>query len=187
MNNIWGLIGPSGTGKSSLEIALVSAYPWLQRGISVTTRAPRTGELDGIHYFFVSEAEFDRLVATGEMAEYVQFASHRSGLTRKEIDSKLAVGPLLLVVDDNGIRQFQAAYPDSVKTIYLKPPSPLDLQLRRQRRGDSPADLADPARAAADRRIEQFEAEADYVVVTDTLENALRKASWLMRLANRAA
>jgi guanylate kinase len=158
------LVGPSGSGKSTAERALTAHG--FQRGISLTTRAPRAGEAEGVDYHFVAPAAFEALEALDGLADHIVVGDTHYGLARTEVDAQLATGPVVLVLEPVGIAQVKRHYPGRVTTVYLKPPSSTTLQQRRQARGDSEASLADPVRAALDARITRFEPEADHVVVT---------------------
>jgi guanylate kinase len=94
---------------------------WLS--VSVTTRPPGPGEIDGVAYSFVDDAEFDRLVAAGELLEWAEFAGNRYGTPRRPVAERLAAGvPALLEIDPRGARQVRAALPDAL-LVFLAPPS----------------------------------------------------------------
>jgi guanylate kinase len=94
---------------------------WLS--VSVTTRPPGPGEIDGVAYSFVDDAEFDRLVAAGELLEWAEFAGNRYGTPRRPVAERLAAGvPALLEIDPRGARQVRAALPDAL-LVFLAPPA----------------------------------------------------------------
>jgi guanylate kinase len=117
------LSGPSGVGKSTVARSLRRAYPQIWVSVSVTTRAPRSGEIDGREYHFVSDAEFCRMVADGELLEWAAFAGHKYGTPKAPLAEKLAAGvPSLLEIDVSGARQVRAAVPGAL-LVFLAPPS----------------------------------------------------------------
>lgn len=166
MHPIIVLVGVSGVGKSSLEAELVRTLPGCQKGVSTTTRNPRPGEVDGQHYHFVSRERFKAMQSNADFVETVQAASNHYGLTRVEVDIKLARGPLLLVLEPHGIQQVQRYYPGRVKTLFLQSPGLLELHRRRQSREG--VLVADTARELLDARIAAYESEADHVIPTGT-------------------
>jgi guanylate kinase len=112
---------------------------WLS--VSVTTRAPRPGEVDGREYHFVSDPEFDRMLAHGELLEWASFAGNRYGTPRAPLAEKLAAGvPSLLEIDLAGARQVRSAVPDAL-LVFLAPPSWPELVRRLTGRGTEPPDV----------------------------------------------
>jgi guanylate kinase len=124
------LSGPSAVGKSTVAARLRSECPWIWQSVSVTTRAPRPGETDGREYFFITEAEFERMAAAGELLESAQFAGNRYGTPRAPVQQRIdEQAPALLEIDVAGARQVRAAVPDSL-LIFLAPPSWEELERR---------------------------------------------------------
>ena len=131
------LAGPTAVGKGTVAAAAVrERHPDVWISVSATTRPPRPGEVDGVHYWFVSEAEFDRLVAEGQMLEWaVVHGRHRYGTPRGPVEEALAAGrPSLLEIDLQGARQVRASMPDAL-FVFLKPPSWDELVRRLVGRG----------------------------------------------------
>ena len=165
------LAGPSGVGKGSVIAAVRRRHPDVWLSVSVTTRAPRAGETDGVEYHFVDQAEFDRMVAEGELLEHDAHMSASYGTPRAPVEAQLAAGgSALLEIDIEGARQVRAAMPDA-QLVFLAPPSFDELARRLTGRGtESP----ERVRERLDRaRIEMAaEDEFDVVLVNDEIERA---------------
>jgi guanylate kinase len=124
------LSGPSAVGKSTVAARLRLECPWIWQSVSVTTRPPRPGEIDGREYFFIAEPEFERMAAAGELLESAQFAGNRYGTPRAPVQQRIdQQQPALLEIDVAGARQVRAAVPDSL-LIFLAPPSWEELERR---------------------------------------------------------
>jgi guanylate kinase len=131
------LAGPSGVGKSSVVDRLRGRMPELFFSVSATTRDPRPGEVDGVHYQFVGPAGFDELIARGELLEWAEIHGglQRSGTPREPVERALAAGrPVLVEVDLHGARTIKAVLPEAV-TVFLAPPSLAELERRLRSRG----------------------------------------------------
>lgn len=115
--------GPSGVGKSSVIAALRELAPELFFSVSVTTRAPRAGEIDGVHYHFVDPETFDKMVAAGDLLEHAQFAGNCYGTPREPVERAIASGRhAVLEIELQGARQVRAAMPEA-QLVMLLPPS----------------------------------------------------------------
>jgi guanylate kinase len=124
------LSGPSAVGKSTVAARLRLECPWIWQSVSVTTRPPRPGEIDGREYFFIAEPEFERMAAAGELLESARFAGNRYGTPRAPVQQRIdQQQPALLEIDVAGARQVRAAVPDSL-LIFLAPPSWEELERR---------------------------------------------------------
>jgi guanylate kinase len=131
------LAGPSGVGKSSVVDALRGRLPELFFSVSATTRDPRPGEVDGVHYRFVGPSGFEQLIARGELLEWAEIHGglQRSGTPREPVEQALAAGrPVLVEVDLAGARTIKAVLPEAV-TVFLAPPSLAELERRLRARG----------------------------------------------------
>ncbi len=130
------LAGPTAVGKGSVATYIREHYPDVLLSVSATTREPRPGEVDGLHYYFVSEAEFDHMIKENELLEWATVHNaHRYGTPRAPIDSALAAGrPVLLEIDLQGARQVRAAMPEAL-LVFLLPPSWEELVRRLIGRG----------------------------------------------------
>jgi len=131
------LAGPSGVGKSSVVDALRGRLPELFFSVSATTRDPRPGEVDGVHYRFVGPAGFAVLIERGELLEWAEIHGglQRSGTPREPVEQALSAGrPVLVEVDLAGARNIKAVLPEAV-TVFLAPPSLAELERRLRGRG----------------------------------------------------
>ncbi|MDQ1486745.1 MAG: guanylate kinase [Actinomycetota bacterium] len=175
------LSGPSGVGKGTVVAALARRVPSLWVSVSVTTRVPRPGEVEGVSYHFVTEAEFDRMIAADELLEYATFGNHRYGTPRRPVQEKLAAGvPALLEIDLQGARQVRALMPEAL-CVFLAPPSWDELVRRLTRRGTEAPEVA-AARLERARVELAAEAEFDAVVVNESIEHACHELITLLRL-----
>ena len=163
-------------------------YPQVWLSVSATTRAPRPGEVDGVHYLFTSEADFDALVEQGQMLEWaVVHGRHRYGTPRRPVEEALAAGtPVLLEIDLQGARQVKAAMP-SAHFVFLAPPSWEELTRRLVGRGTEGAEERE--RRLATARVElAAEPEFDTTIVNhDVAEAGLRSRSSCMGLGPLSA
>jgi guanylate kinase len=167
------LAGPSGVGKSSIVREARLLYPDLWFSVSATTRAQRPGEVDGVDYRFVSDAEFDRMIARGDLLEWADIhgGTHRSGTPRRPIEHRLAEGrPALLEVDLQGARAVRDAVPEAL-LVFIAPPSWEALVARLVGRGTESPDVV--ARRLATAREElAARPEFDVEVVNDDVRAA---------------
>ncbi len=173
------LSGPSGAGKGSVVAALRKRHPDVWVAVSVTTRPPRPGEADGVHYHFVDEPSFRRLVDAGELLEYDEHFGAQYGTPRGPVERRLAAGDrCLLEIDIAGARQVRAALP-SARLVFLRAPTPGELERRLRGRGTE-----DDARLGLrlDRARTELAAEAefDHVIVNDDVETAADELVALM-------
>jgi guanylate kinase len=175
------LAGPTAVGKGTVVADLREHHPEVWLSVSATTRAPRPGEVDGVHYLFVDDAEFDRMVADGELLEWaVVHGRNRYGTPRRPVEEALAQGrPALLEIDLQGARQVRATMPEAL-FVFLKPPSWEELIRRQLGRGTE--DAAERERRLATARVElAAEAEFDATVVNTEIPAAAAELVELMR------
>ena len=154
--------GPAGVGKGTVVQLLRASHPEVWVSVSATTRPPRPGEVDGVHYWFVSDEEFDRLVAEGRMLEWaVVHGRHRYGTPRDPVARALAEGrPALLEIDLQGARQVRESMPEAL-FVFLKPPSWDELVRRLVGRGTESAEERDRRLRTA---VEELAAESEFDV-----------------------
>lgn len=166
------LAGPTAVGKGTVSTYVREHYSQVWLSVSVTTRPPRPGEVDGVHYFFVGDAEFDAMVEADELLEWaVVHQRARYGTPRRPVVRALAQGrAALLEIDLQGARQVRRAMPGAL-FVFLAPPSWDELVRRLARRGTESTDEA--ARRLATAREElAAEPEFDVTIVNDDLERA---------------
>ena len=173
---------PSGGGKTSLTRALVPKLA--ARGheavisVSCTTRAPRPGEQDGVHYHFVEEARFLQMVEHGEFLEHAEVFGRRYGTGMAKTRELLGRGiDVMLDIDWQGARQVRALAPDAL-SIFILPPSAEELERRLRGRGQDDAAVIDGRMAAARAEMSHYD-EYDFLVVNDDFERALEELAAL--------
>ncbi|MBI4545006.1 MAG: guanylate kinase [Gemmatimonadetes bacterium] len=164
---------PSGAGKTTLARALVERQPGVVFSISATTRPARPHEREARDYAFVDDAEFDRMVAAGELAEWAVVHGRRYGTPRAEIEKALARGEIVVLdIDVQGARQIRAAFPEAL-LVFVLPPSVQELDRRLACRGSEAEE--ERRRRLVNARIELAAAsEFDYLVVNEELETAVQ-------------
>ncbi|GAO09894.1 MULTISPECIES: guanylate kinase [Streptomyces] len=173
------LSGPSGVGKSTVVAHMRKVHPEVWLSVSATTRKPRPGERHGIHYFFVEDEEFDKLIANGELLEWAEFAGNRYGTPRKAVLDRLASGePVLLEIDLQGARQVRESMAEA-ELVFLAPPSWDELVRRLTGRGTEAPEVIERRLAAA--RVElAAEKEFDVTLVNTSVEDVSRELLALM-------
>ncbi len=176
------LVGPSGVGKGTVVAELRRLWPAVWLSVSATTRAPRPGERDGEHYFFISPTEFDELVATGGMLEWAWVhRTDRYGTPRKPVEEHLNTGePVVLEIDLQGARQVRKTLPEAV-FVFLAPPSPQELEARLRGRGTETEEQVNRRLATAREELAAAD-EFDHVVVNHTVSQAAADVAALLGL-----
>jgi guanylate kinase len=166
------IAGPSGVGKGTIVRRLVQRLPRLRVSVSATTRPPRPAERDGVDYRFVSDEEFSRLIADGELLEWAEVFGHRYGTPAAPVREALARGEnVVLEIDVQGAFQVRERDPSAV-LVLIEPPSMAELERRLRERGtEDEARLAERL-ATAERELAE-RAAFDHVIVNDELERAV--------------
>jgi guanylate kinase len=166
--------GPSGVGKSSVVKVLRELDPDVYFSVSVTTRPPRPGEIDGVHYHFVDRARFESMVAQGELLEHAEFAGNCYGTPRGPVEQALSSGrPAVLEIELQGARQVREAMPEA-QLVMLLPPSWGVLVGRLTGRGTEQDDAVRARLAEAERELAAA-GEFDAQVVNDDVQVAARQ------------
>ncbi|MFF6981790.1 guanylate kinase [Streptomyces sp. NPDC008343] len=173
------LSGPSGVGKSTVVAHMRKEHPEVWLSVSATTRKPRPGEQHGVHYFFVTDEEMDKLIANGELLEWAEFAGNRYGTPRAAVLERLEAGePVLLEIDLQGARQVRESMADA-QLVFLAPPSWEELVRRLTGRGTEPPEVI--ARRLDAAKIElAAEPEFDVTLVNTSVEDVARELLALM-------
>ncbi|MBK5913205.1 guanylate kinase [Rhodocyclus purpureus] len=163
---------PSGAGKTTLVRLLLERDPGIRLSVSFTTRAPRAGEIDGVHYNFVGLPRFREMVAAGEFLEWAEVHGNCYGTSKPWIEAEMAAGrDVLLEIDWQGAAQVRALFPQAIG-VFILPPSLEELARRLSGRGtDSEETIA--LRLAAAQEEMRHVAEFDYVIINRELADAL--------------
>ena len=170
--NLFILSAPSGAGKSSLIGALLKKHSDMKVSVSHTTRSPRPGEENSVHYHFVSVDEFKALIEKNDFFEWAQVFDNYYGTSKQAIESQLAAGiDVFLDIDWQGAQQIRKLV-DDVETIFILPPSKEELESRLNNRGQDSAEVIAGRMAKAQSETSHYN-EYDYVVVNDDFDTAL--------------
>ena len=167
------LSSPSGAGKTTLTRMLLQDKSLdLTLSVSVTTRARRSSEADGIHYHFISQREFEAMRAAGDLLESAEVHSHRYGTPRAPVEAVLAQGrDMLFDIDWQGAQQVRESLGADVVSIFILPPSMAELRARLDRRAEDSAATIAARLDNARKEIERWR-QYDYVLVNDDLQRA---------------
>lgn len=160
--------GASGVGKGTVLGIMMEKRKDLKFSVSATTRDPRPSETDGVHYYFVTKEEFEKMVAAGEMLEYSVHNANYYGTPRAQAEEKMRTGSVLLDIEPVGAGQVKKAAPDAV-LVFIMPPSMEELERRLRGRGDTPEDQIAMRLERAAWEMEQRH-WYDHVVVNDDAE-----------------
>lgn len=170
--NLFIVSAPSGAGKSSLVTAWLERDTSIGLSVSYTTRAPRAGEVDGVHYHFISRAAFQERLGNGEFLESAEVYGNYYGTSQRWIENEMAAGrDILLEIDWQGAGQVRKLMPAAL-SIFILPPSLVELQRRLDGRGTDSAEVIAKRMAAAREDISHA-LEFDYLVINDQFETAL--------------
>jgi guanylate kinase len=166
------LSSPSGAGKTTLSRLLLENDPAIDLSISVTTRPPRPGEVDGSHYHFIDPAKFDTMVACGELLEWAQVFGNRYGTPRGPVEKALSSGrDVLFDIDWQGTQQLREKGRADLVSVFVLPPSIPDLEQRLKSRAQDAPDVIRSRMAKAADEMSHW-AEYDYVVINREIKDA---------------
>lgn len=168
------LSGPSGVGKGTIYSRLLEKLPELTVSVSVTTRKPRKGEIDGVHYRFVSVESFEKMRDNGDLLEWAETVGNFYGTPKATVLECLHSGrSVLLEIDVKGARQIKRAYPECV-TVFVLPPSEEELRRRLVGRGTESEEQVNARLALAKEEISEC-SEFDYNVVNTDIDKSVRE------------
>lgn len=160
--------GASGVGKGTVLKRIMEKRKDFSFSVSATTRPPRPGEEDGVHYYFVTKERFEEMIAQKAFLEYDAHAANYYGTPRSQAEEKMERGHVLLDIEPNGAKQVKEAAPESV-LIFIMPPNLQELERRLRGRGDT---SEDQIKLRMERAVWEMEQRHwyDYVVVNDEVE-----------------
>lgn len=169
--NVFIISGPSCSGKNTVYFKIKELFPNMKQTISVTTRAPRPGEEDGIDYYFVSEDKFESMINDDEFIEYTTYDNHLYGTLKDEIEKAVQADEMYtLIIDVNGALKIKSLFPDVV-TIFVEPPSLEEIKTRLVKRGVNTQEEIETRLSTANNEMNQ-RFKYDYCVVNDNIEKA---------------
>jgi guanylate kinase len=179
------LSSPSGAGKTTITRQLLESDPTLSLSVSVTTRPPRPGEIDGRDYIFIEPARFARMVTAGELLEHATVFGNSYGTPRRPIEAALAVGrDVVTDIDWQGTQQLSQTMPEDLVKVFVLPPSIAALRDRLRRRAqDSPETVA--ARMAKSAEEMSHWPEYDYVIVNRDINESVAEVAAIVTAERR--
>jgi guanylate kinase len=176
------LSSPSGAGKSTLARRLMAWDPTMRFSVSATTRAPRPGEVDGREYYFRSHAEFEEMVAAGQMLEHATVFDNRYGSPRAPVEAAMAEGrDTLFDIDWQGGQQIRAsALARDVVSVFILPPSIAELDRRLRTRGQDSDEVIAGRMAKSESEISHW-GEYDYVIINDDIDKSFNALTTILQ------
>lgn len=165
--------GASGVGKGTVLGIMMEKRKDLSFSVSATTRPPRPGEIDGVHYYFITREKFEAMITAGEFLEYDAHAANYYGTPRAQAEEKQTHGPVLLDIEPKGAKQVKEKAPDAV-LIFIMPPSVQELERRLRGRGDTSEEQIQMRMERATWEMEQ-RVWYDHVVVNDDPERCAQE------------
>lgn len=177
------LSGPAGVGKGTIVRELLKLCPDLKLSVSCTTRQPRPGEIEGVHYFFVTKERFEELVASGQMLEWATVHGNCYGTPRGYVEQMLSQGNnVLLEIDVQGSLKVRENMPDTVG-LFILPPSRAELVRRLTGRGTETKEQLETRIRNAEAEVRSAE-KFPYLVVNATLSEAVRQVRSVIEAEN---
>jgi guanylate kinase len=175
------LSSPSGAGKSTIARALLEREEKLKLSVSLTTRPPRPGEVDGKDYFFVTEEEYQARVESGDLLEHAEVFGNFYGTPRSLVEKHLAVGEdVLFDIDWQGTQQLRESARDDLVSIFILPPSIEELESRLTGRGQDSDEVVRQRMAKAADEMSHWP-EYDYVIVNDVVEESISNVQSILK------
>ena len=175
------LSSPSGAGKSTLARRLITAMPDLRMSVSVTTRPPRPGEVDGRDYSFIDKARFDAMVANKALLEHAPVFDHFYGTPRQPVENALSAGQdVLFDIDWQGTQQLREQARADVVSVFILPPSAADLEKRLHTRAQDSDAVIRGRMSRASHEMSHW-AEYDYIVVNQTIDEAFAEVRSILQ------
>lgn len=164
------LSSPSGAGKSTLTRNLIEQDHGIKLSVSVTTRTRRPSEIDGVHYRFIAKEDFEELRERGDLLEWAEVHGNFYGTPRKPVEQTLVSGEdMMFDIDWQGTKQIVSRMPDDVVSVFILPPSMIELRHRLERRAEDSAEVIARRLRNAREEIAQW-AAYDYVLINDDLQ-----------------
>ena len=177
------LASPSGAGKSSISRALFAEDPHIALSVSVTTRARRTDEIDGVHYHFIDVATFEKMGAEGELLESAEVHGNFYGTPRSRVEERLSQGrDILFDIDYQGTLQLYEKCRADMVTIFILPPSIVELRKRLERRAQDSKGTIEKRLKNARIEMDHYD-EYDYVIVNEDLEVSTTRVRTILAAA----
>lgn len=176
MNNglLYVITGPSGCGKGTVLKSLLEKHPELKVSVSATTRSPRPGEQDGVHYYYLTTEQFEKKIARSEMLEYVNYVGNYYGTPKEPVEVSMAKGQdVLLEIEVIGGKNIKKMMPDAV-LIFITPPSLNELRARLEGRGTESQEVIEQRLSVAKNELEEY-SNYDYVVINDTVDGCVKQ------------
>lgn len=175
------LSSPSGAGKSTISRALLERDDRLAMSVSVTTRPPRPGEVDGVHYFFKTKEECDRMVVEGEFLEHAKVFDNYYGTPRQPVENALASGrDVLFDIDWQGTQQLAQTAREDLVSVFILPPSIEELETRLRGRAQDPEEVVAKRMAKASDEMSHWP-EYDYVIVNVDVETSIAQVQAILQ------
>lgn len=176
------LSGFSGAGKGTLVKKLMETYDNYALSISMTTRAPREGEKDGIHYFFSDREQFEEKIRANGLIEYAEYCGNYYGTPKAYVEEQLSAGKdVILEIEIQGALQIKKLFPESL-LLFVTPPTAVELERRLKGRGTETDEVIAKRLARASEESEGIEAY-DYIVVNDNLETCVEELHQIVKAA----
>ena len=174
--NLFVVSGPSGTGKGTICKALLEKRDDVVLSVSATSRSPRPGEENGVHYFFLTEEEFRNKIDNGQMLEHAVFCGNYYGTPKAYVEEMLEAGKnVILEIEVQGAMQVRAKHPEGVY-VFVMPPSMQELRERLVGRGTEAAEVVEQRLKTAEREFGYIE-KYNYIVVNDDIDAAVNRFS----------